>query len=91
MMKCEKMAKQLPGIRASVARELKKQGMTQAAISKSMGVTQGAVCQYLNRQRGFKSNSELEPLIKELCSKITRDRYNIEKEYCEICKKLEGI
>lgn len=90
-MKCEFMAKQLPGIRSAVAKELKKGGMTQESIAEVLGVSQGAVSQYLSSQRGSKFESKIEPVVRELCLKILRDRTKLENEICIFCKKIESI
>ena len=43
----------LPQIRADLARELVKTGMTQSQAAKMLGVTPAAVSQYLHKKRGL--------------------------------------
>ncbi|AAM72786.1 MAG TPA: transcriptional regulator [Chlorobaculum sp.] len=42
----------LPQIRADIAKELVKTGMTQSSAAKMLGVTPAAVSQYLHKKRG---------------------------------------
>lgn len=45
----------LPQIRADLARELVKTGMTQSQAARMLGVTPAAVSQYLHKKRGQQS------------------------------------
>lgn len=90
-MKCEFMARQMPGIRAMVARELSRKGMTQEEIAKRIGITQAAVSQYLSSQRGTRLDPRVEPFFRGICEKMAEGKTTIEKEACEICKKIESI
>jgi len=44
----------LPQIRADLARELVKQGLSQKEVAEKLGITPSAVSQYLHRKRGGK-------------------------------------
>lgn len=87
-MKCEFMARQMPGIRAMVARDLSRKGMTQEEIARRIGITQAAVSQYLSSQRGVKIDPKIEPFFREICEKMASGKTTIEKEVCEICKRI---
>ena len=88
IMRCEFIARQLPGIRAAVAKEMAGSGMTQEEIAKAMGISQGAVSQYLSRQRGIRLDPRISPLVKDICRRISSENSSIEKEICGICKNL---
>ncbi|MCW3132915.1 MAG: helix-turn-helix domain-containing protein [Methanophagales archaeon] len=44
----------LPGIRAALAEELVKNGISQKEASKMLGITPAAVSQYVSKKRGYK-------------------------------------
>ena len=90
-MKCETMAKQLPGLRALIAKELSVEGLTQEEISRILGVSQGAVSQYIGKHRGSRISPDIEPFVKELCHKVVKEKANLEKEICNLCRKSEDI
>ncbi len=46
----------LPSIRAAVAEELIKKGLSQNEISKTLGITQADVSQYTSKKRGSRLN-----------------------------------
>lgn len=91
-LRCEKMAKKAPAIRAAISKELSSQGMPQERIAEILGISQGAVSQYINKQRGsdlFVVGFQNE--IKEISRKLVAEKADLEKEICAICKKIEAI
>lgn len=69
---CELVVKTIiPCIRAVVARELVlNYGLTQVKVAKILGVTQGAVSQYVRGYRGSSVDLEKIPEIKRLLDKL---------------------
>jgi predicted transcriptional regulator len=90
MMKCEIMAKSMPGIRALIAKELASQGKTQEDIAKMLGVSQGAVSQYANKLRGNKISAE-SLQVKEICRRLLEEKADLEKEICGLCCQKKSI
>jgi len=88
MLKCEVVSKLLPSIRASVAKDLRKAGLTQEKIAEILGTSQGAVSQYLRKRRG---KTVLDPNIKKLIKELTNALIHgsdFETEMCKLCKKF---
>lgn len=92
---CELIVKEiLPYLRANLAKELLNKGLSQTEVSKSLGVTQGAVSQYMRSLRGrknpIKENKEISTKMKKLAESIaiSPDQEKIMKEFCEICKMI---
>jgi len=54
----------LPHVRADLARELVKRGMSQKQAADKLGITAAAVSQYLNRKRGTGKNTDPEYIRK---------------------------
>ncbi len=91
-LRCEKMAKKIPAIRAAIAKELASQGVQQERIAELLGVSQGAISQYINKHRGrdlFVAGFQNE--IKEICQNLVKDKAVLEKEICALCKKIEAF
>jgi len=61
----------LPCIRAALAEELIKRGLSQKEISKMLGITQAAVSQYTSKKRGPKLNFQED--AKEEIKKLADD------------------
>lgn len=88
-LRCEKMAKKIPALRAAMAKEMVSQGMPQEQVAKLLGVSQGAISQYINRQRGRDLFvAALQPQIKEICQRLQREHSDLEKEICNLCRNL---
>ncbi len=81
----------LPHIRAELARELLKMGLSQVEISKKLGVTQAAVSQYLKQKRGSKVDfrSGINSRIKDLAKTIASDSGAIVSGTCTICREIK--
>jgi predicted transcriptional regulator len=81
----------LPAIRASIAEELVRRGLTQREVSKMLGITPPAVSQYVSKKRG--SNIELNENMKVHINRLADDLINrnvedIVPRICEICRIL---
>jgi len=89
MVKCEVMAKLLPSLRAAVAKELRRRyGFSQDDIAKRLGVTQGAVSQYLKKRRGKEITTvEVKRAIREIADAIAKGS-DFDSEVCKICRKI---
>ncbi len=79
----------LPSIRAAVAEELVKRGLSQKDISKLLGITPPAVSQYVSKKRGY--NIEFREDIKASISKLADDLLekkldNPTDRICDICR-----
>jgi len=66
----------LPTIRAELAKELVRNGMSQKDISERLGITQSAVSQYIKdkRGKGIPINKDVRKGIKTLAKQITNDQ-----------------
>lgn len=66
----------IPTIRAELAKELVKMGMSQKDISERLGITQSAVSQYVKdkRGKGIPINKETRKGIKTLAKDIVNDK-----------------
>jgi hypothetical protein len=66
----------IPTIRAELAKELVRMGMSQKDVSERMGITQSAVSQYIKEKRGkgIPINREVRKGIKTLARQITTDK-----------------
>ncbi|MFH1055469.1 MAG: helix-turn-helix domain-containing protein [Candidatus Altiarchaeota archaeon] len=79
----------LPRIRADIAKELVKGGMSQREVAQKLGLTPAAVSQYLNRKRGgnLRMPKEYKTLIKGASSEIMEsgDSQVISRILCRCC------
>lgn len=81
----------LPAIRAAIAVELVKNGVSQVDASKMLEIAPSAVSQYLSGKRGYRI--EFENDVKrsiELLAQDLRDQkeVNLVKRTCDICRQL---
>jgi uncharacterized protein len=91
---CEKAVwYNLPQIRADLAIELVKTGMTQSQAAKKLGVTPAAVSQYIHKKRGMQSVksksycNEIELAVKKICEEATSDE--LHRIVCTCCRLLQ--
>lgn len=84
----------LPQIRADLAKDLVKTGMTQSRAAKLLGVTPAAVSQYLHKKRGgqnIKSRDyrhEIKNAVEKLCEgAVESELHGIVCRCCQILKK----
>ena len=84
----------LPQIRADLAKELVKTGMTQSRAAMLLGVTPAAVSQYLHKKRGqqnIKSRDyrhEIKNAVEKICAgAAVSELHGIVCKCCQILKK----
>jgi len=83
----------LPQIRADLAIELVKTGMTQSMAAKKLGVTPAAVSQYIHKKRGMQSiksrsyRKEIELAVKKICEEDSSD--DLHRIVCNCCHLLQ--
>jgi predicted transcriptional regulator len=90
-MRCEKIAKLLPVVRANIAKELiKNYNLSQEKVAEILGVTQSAISQYMKNIRGkevLERREEFKKALKEMCEEIMRGE-SFESVICKFCKKF---
>ena len=91
---CEKAVwYHLPQIRADLAIELVKTGMTQSQAAKKLGVTPAAVSQYIHKKRGMQSHKsrsyrkEIDAAVKKICEDAATEE--LHKLVCNCCHLLQ--
>ncbi|MCK9407034.1 MAG: helix-turn-helix domain-containing protein [Methanothrix sp.] len=82
----------LPSIRAAIAEELIKRGMSQKDVSRMLGITPPAVSQYVSKKRGY--NIEFREDIREAIGKLAEDLIEGEvddlvERICRVCRMLQ--
>ncbi len=95
---CEKAVwYHLPQIRADLAIELVKTGMTQSAAAKKLGVTPAAVSQYVHKKRGSQSpksapyRQEIKAAVKKICDEASGTELQMMVcNCCHILQKVDG-
>ena len=82
----------LPGVRAELAREMLKLGLSQKEVSEKLGMTQPAISQYLRRKRGneIKFNKQINSEIRKL-AKSAAMGCNTSDQVFKICKICMAI
>ncbi len=87
----------LPQIRADLAIELVKIGLTQSKAAKKLGVTPAAVSQYIHKKRGMQSvksrsyRKEIEMAVKKICEDAsTEELHHLVCNCCHLLQKEEG-
>jgi len=84
----------LPSIRAKLAVELAKKGMTQREIAGKLGITEAAVSQYINKKRAldFKISQEMDKAFRESTERIEKSTNELEvvSEACKLCKEIRS-
>ncbi len=81
----------LPAIRAALAAELVKSGISQQSVATLFGMAPSAVSQYLTKKRGYKIefDNEIKDLIAELSADIKGGQdVDIPRRFCQICKQV---
>ena len=82
----------LPSIRAAIAEELIKRGISQKEVSRMLGITPPAVSQYVSKKRGY--HIEFREDIREAIGKLAEDLIeekegDLVKRICGICRMLQ--
>jgi len=81
----------LPGIRAALAEEMIKKGLSQNEIAKMLGITQAAVSQYTSKKRGswFTFQEDAKEEIKKLADDLVHGTVDdLVMRICTICMKV---
>ena len=81
----------LPAIRAAIAVELVKCGVSQVEASRMLEIAPSAVSQYLSGKRGYRIEFEnkVKMLIKQLAEDLKeKKQVNLVKRICTICQQL---
>lgn len=81
----------LPAIRAAIAVELVRCGVSQADASKMLGIAPSAVSQYLSGKRGYRIEftGEVKESIERLAQDLKdRNVDNLVERICDICRQL---
>ncbi|MDD4160942.1 MAG: helix-turn-helix domain-containing protein [Methanothrix sp.] len=79
----------LPSIRAALAEELIKRGISQKEVSKMLGITPPAVSQYVSKKRGY--NIEFREDIRQAIGKLADDLIEEKAKGNELVKRICGI
>ena len=81
----------LPSIRAAVAEELVKRGLSQKDISKLLGITPPAVSQYVSKKRGYniEFREDIKASISNLADDLSEKKINNPTDrICDICRMM---
>jgi len=84
----------LPSIRAAIAEELVKRGISQKEVSRMLGITPPAVSQYVSKKRGYniEFREDIRQAIGMLADDLIEERVKgseLLKKICEICRMLQ--
>lgn len=80
----------LPAIRAEMAIEMQKQGISQTNIAKVLGVTPAAVNQYLKSKRGAtEQDNEILKVIDEFIDEYKTTPDALGEHLCEVCNRIK--
>jgi predicted transcriptional regulator len=91
---CQKIVWEvLPAIRAAIAVELVRCGVSQAEASRLLEIAPSAVSQYLSGKRGYRI--EFENDVKHSIEVLARDleggrKINLVERTCDICRQLRA-
>lgn len=84
----------LPSIRAALAEELIKRGISQKEVSKMLGITPPAVSQYVSKKRGY--NIVFREDIREAIVRLAEDLIDqkvqggdLVSRICAVCRMLQ--
>jgi predicted transcriptional regulator len=83
----------LPCIRAALAKELVKKGLSQNEISKMLGITQAAVSHYTSKKRGSRItfSEDAKEEIKKLADDLVNGKVdNLVVRICTICLMIRA-
>jgi predicted transcriptional regulator len=81
----------LPSIRAAIAEELVKRGLSQKEVSRLLGITPPAVSQYVSKKRGYniQFDDDVRLSIEKLADDLIQNKVdNLVERICEVCKSL---
>ncbi|WP_157197334.1 transcriptional regulator [Methanohalobium evestigatum] len=83
----------LPAIRAALASELVKNGVSQRKVAELFDMAPSAVSQYITKKRGYRIefDEDIKNSISQLASEIQKGTVDdVSDKICEICKKLRS-
>jgi predicted transcriptional regulator len=84
--------KVLPAIRAQLAMELAKQGLSQKEIAKKLDITEAAVSQYINKKRAqeFKIDDSFVKEFAEAAKKLSEgsNPQKVMEQSCKLCRDM---
>ena len=83
----------LPAIRAAIAVELVKYGVSQADAARMLEIAPSAVSQYISGKRGYRIEfeNEVKCSIERLAQDLKEDKnINLIQRICEICRQLRA-
>ncbi|MBP2132549.1 putative transcriptional regulator [Methanomicrobium sp. W14] len=94
IMTCDEIARvYLPQVRAElVFRLVTERGISQVKVSKWMGITRAAVCQYISRKRGFgdiQISDELNEIINAWADGVITGEGSV--TICDLCQCITKI
>jgi hypothetical protein len=81
----------LPAIRAALAAELVKRGMSQLAASRVLDMAPSAVSQYLSKKRGYRIEfeGEVKQTIEQLAEDIVQGKIeDVSSVFCDVCRLI---
>jgi predicted transcriptional regulator len=81
----------LPAIRAAIAEELVRCGVSQIKAARILDMAPSAVSQYLSKKRGYRVvlSDEVEVLIQQLAEDLMEEQVeDITPRICDICRHL---
>ncbi|HWQ20933.1 MAG TPA: helix-turn-helix domain-containing protein [Methanotrichaceae archaeon] len=83
----------LPSIRAAIAEELVKRGLSQKEVSKLLGITPPAVSQYVSKKRGY--NIVFKDEVRDEIGRLADDLMqgpveDLVPRMCIVCRMLRG-
>lgn len=82
----------LPSLRAELAREMLRSGLSQREVAECLGITQPAISQYLRKKRGdeIQFNKQISNEIKMFVKSIAKGCSKSEQvlKICQICMKI---
>jgi hypothetical protein len=84
----------LPSIRAAIAEELVKRGISQKEVSRMLGITPPAVSQYVSKKRGYniEFREDIRQSIGVLADDLIEGRVKgneLVPRICQICRMLQ--
>jgi len=83
----------LPAIRAAIAEELVRSGVSQLEAARMLDMAPSAVSQYLSKKRGYRIvfEEEVKTSIRQLAQDLRDGRVqDLGNRICEICQQLRG-
>jgi len=91
MIPCEFIAtKVLPTIRRQAVSRMLREGKSQRAIAKELGLTEAAVSHYVSKKRGGMGSKRMDELISKSMDSYYEDGRPFGENVCAVCKGLRN-